>query len=113
MPIVRKPVSAPANAPYLPPDMTQEEAWAIKAVSMGNANEAEQGMFWRFLLFKLSNIGDVSYRPDSARDTDFAEGKRFVGLILAKTAMKTPEEITKLPRFAAGGAEDDGEMKNM
>lgn len=36
-----------------------------------------------FIMFDLCGIRDLSYRPggeEGRRDTDFAEGKRFVGL---------------------------------
>jgi len=42
---------------------------------------------WRgmsFIVNQICGTYDLSYRPDSDRDTAFAEGKRMVGLQLVK-----------------------------
>jgi hypothetical protein len=102
------PVRVPANAPYLPPSVTQEQAWAIKALMEGRASEAEQGVALRFILHVLCEVDAMTYRPDE-RDHVFADGKRFVGHQIARICRMGPDVITKLPRlaFSPAGLEDD------
>ena len=41
----------------------------------------------RFIMWELCGLRDLSFRPggeEGKRETDFAEGKRFVGLQIAK-----------------------------
>jgi len=96
----------PAKNPWHPPEYDEETVYAIRAVAEGIANDGQQKLFWRYLMYvtKASEeFADLSYRPDSEggrRDTDFAEGKRFVGLMLRKLLRaevnpKTEEAPTK------------------
>ena len=110
MAAVRK--APPIGSPYREPEMTAEEAWAIKAVGSGAANAAQQGMFLKFLVAKLAEYYLPAYR-DSDRDTNFALGKQFVGYVIFKTLNMTPHEIDKLPRTPPGSSSgDDGAMKD-
>lgn len=46
-----------------------------------------------WILFDLCRLGDLSFRADSIRTTDFAEGKRFVALQIAKMVkMRTAKQ---------------------
>ena len=102
------PVEIPANAPYLPPIIAQEQAWAIKSLFAGTASPAEQGMALRFVLHRLCEVDKMTYRPD-VRDHAFADGKRFVGSELLKINRMDPEAIAKLTKLSVspGGIEDD------
>lgn len=102
------PVEIPANAPYLPPVVTQEEAWAIKAFLEGKAGPAEQGMVMRFILGRLSDVGSLPIYPND-RDQNIALGRRYPGHHLLRIGQMTPEQITKLPKLAgvAGGEDDE------
>lgn len=83
------PAWLPKKDPWLPPDLTDDVIWAIRAFSKGNAGEGQQRMVWNYLMY-LTGTGDqyndLSFRPgvEGMRATDFAEGKRFVGLQLRK-----------------------------
>ena len=103
----------PIGAPYREPDMTQEVAWAFKALGAGKASEAEQGLVLRFIVATVCEFYDNPYR-DNDRDTNFALGKKFVGEIIFKAVNMPTEQIAKLPRFASGSSDgDDGAMKDM
>jgi hypothetical protein len=55
---------------------------SLQALEAGNANERQQKEVLRWLIHDACKTYDLSYRPGESgrRDTDFAEGKRFVGL---------------------------------
>lgn len=80
----------PKPQPWLPPDHDDEVVNAIRAIEHGNANSAQQQTFWRYLMYVTAateEFADLSFRPDDKggrRATDFAEGKRFVGLMIRK-----------------------------
>ena len=57
---------------------------SLRALFNGTATEHQQKKAVEYILFELCGIRDLSYRPDSERDTAFAEGKRFVGLQMVK-----------------------------
>jgi len=59
-------------------------AVAIQAVAAGEATEDQQKLAITTIVEKICDTYDLSYSPDSERDTAFAEGKRFVGLQIAK-----------------------------
>lgn len=59
---------------------------ALHACWNGTA-DAQQQRRALFALHKIAGTGDMSYRPDDrggARDSAFAEGKRYVGLQMQK-----------------------------
>ena len=74
------------DAAWLPWDWNQDVAGAaaIQAVAEGRADEAQQQRAITTIVEKLCQTYDLSYSPDSERDSAFAEGKRFVGLQIAK-----------------------------
>lgn len=81
--------------PYLAPDFDVRDAYAIKALFSGTADADQQTRAVRWILSCASNMDDLSYRPgpDGARDTAFAEGKRFVGIQLYKLAHLSSEYL--------------------
>jgi len=72
------------HAPYLPADYTPGHVLAMQRLSVGEANEEEQKMALQWIIEKAAGTYDVSYRPDSERDSVFAEGRRFTGLQIVK-----------------------------
>ena len=82
----------PQAEPHFPPwgAGDPEIVMAIRAFKDGVANAAQQQLAWKYLMFVTGaseEFADMSYRPDERggrRATDFAEGKRFVGLQLRK-----------------------------
>lgn len=79
----------PKKEPHDPPDYDEDVVYAVRAVSLGSANEGQQKLFWTWLMYvtKASEeFQDMSYRPGETgvRAMDFAEGKRFVGMQVRK-----------------------------
>ena len=74
----------PKSAPWLPPEYELADTAAIQALSRGEANSQQQIRALKWIVFELSRTYDLSFRSESQRDTDFAEGKRFVGLQIVK-----------------------------
>ena len=56
--------------------------YAIQQVALGNADEEQQIAAMRFIIDKICGTYEVSYDAESQRNTDHAEGKRWVGLQL-------------------------------
>lgn len=68
----------------MPSTWSSADAFAIKALAKGTANESQQKRAVDFIINRLCGTFDLSFRPDAPRVTDFAEGKRHVGLQLVK-----------------------------
>lgn len=112
MPVRKTPVILPANSPVLPARVTQEQCWALKGLQGGDADGGQQTLALNWILYELTRIQDISYRPDSERDTAFAEGKRYCGIEIIRLLKMTPEQIAKLPRFGAATQEDDDSIRD-
>jgi hypothetical protein len=55
---------------------------AIKAIARGDASEDQQRRAMKVIIEQIASTYDMSFHPDNARATDFAEGKRHVGRVL-------------------------------
>ena len=86
----------PSKDPWVPPEMSKAEAYAIKAFAQGKANEGQQETVWQFLM-RVTGIQDLEFRPDERAST-FASGKRFVGLMLAKPLGLNAKTIDQLDK---------------
>lgn len=85
---IRTPIKGPSINPWAPYAFRKVEVMALKALHAGNASEGQQQLAFQLLL-ALSGAGDLEFRPggeDGRRASDFASGKRFVGLQLIKAA---------------------------
>ena len=71
-------------APYEPLQPPKHIVASIQAVATGTANDSQQKKAMEYIVFQLCDLHGLSYRPNSQRDTDFAEGKKFVGLQISK-----------------------------
>jgi hypothetical protein len=71
---------------WMPWDWSQDIAGAsaIQAVAEGRADEEQQKRALKAIVEGVCQTYELSYSPDSERDSAFAEGKRFVGLQIAK-----------------------------
>lgn len=112
MPVRKTPVTLPANSPVLPSVVTQEQAWALKGLQGGDADGGQQSLALNWILYEVARIQDISYRPESDRDTAFAEGKRYCGIQIIRLLKMTPAQIALLPRFGAATQEDDGSIQD-
>lgn len=66
--------------PHFPSSFEKPDVYALKALAAGVASEAQQKRALDWILTKACGVADTTHFPDSQRDTDFANGKRFVGL---------------------------------
>jgi len=75
----------PKKEPWLPPDYDDRVIYAMRALAEGKATEGQQRIIWRWLGY-VTGVEEMTFRPgqDGTRDTDFAEGKRYVGLQMRK-----------------------------
>ena len=84
------------NKAWAPAEFTLPEAYAIQALEAGIATEEQQRLAIQFIVNNLCGTYDQQYMTDSQRDTDFALGKRHVGLQLVRL-IKTNLSIYKSP----------------
>ena len=71
---------------------------AIKAVTAGTATPEQQQRAMQYIVVVLCATDDMSFRPggeDGRRDTDFAEGARFVGNQIKRLAQGPMSELMK------------------
>lgn len=78
------------------------DAIAVKAVASGTADEVQQRRAMEWILNGLCRIRDLSY-TESPRDTDFNEGRRFVGLEIAMYWQTSVETLKQLSTKRRGG----------
>ena len=94
----------PTAQPWLPPTHDEQVVHAIRAFAEGVASAGQQQMVWRYLMYVTGaseEFADLSFRPDEKggeRSTVFAEGKRFVGLMIRKLLRP---EFTPKPKLVA------------
>lgn len=109
----------PRRLPWASPWYDDDIVLAVRAVADGVANQGQQKLFWRYLMYVTGasdEFADLSFRPDDLggdRGTVFAEGKRFVGNEIRK--MLRPELTPKTEEEKAELAENksvQGRMKN-
>lgn len=91
-PRVPTPQMIAAAAPWLPPPYERQHVVAWQAIAAGKADEAQQKMALDWLI----KIGCMTYEmtyfpgPDGTRNSDFAQGRRSVGLQLVKLLHLNP-----------------------
>ena len=70
---------------------------ALKAFGRAEARPDQQGTAFNFIIENLAGTYDLSFRPDDkggSRETDFSEGRRFVGLQLRRVIAQPFETLT-------------------
>lgn len=80
------------SKPWYPTKYSVADVVAFQAIEKGEASPDQQKRVVEWLV-SLTGLNDLSYRPDSQRDTDFAEGKRFVGLQIRKMLILNPKAL--------------------
>lgn len=109
-----KKVPLPVVPPNRPGLLSTTIVYAIRALPEGKATPDQQSAFMEWLLYEATKYYDMSYRPggeDGKRDSDFAEGKRFVGWQIL-TAKNLPQEVVAemKKREDAGSSPEDNEF---
>jgi hypothetical protein len=69
-----------------PPAYEAKHISAIQAVACGEASPDQQKLAMEWIINDAAGTYQQSYRPteEGRRDTDFAEGRRFVGMQIVK-----------------------------
>lgn len=67
------------DAAWLPVAYEKADVAAMQALDRGDASPDAQKRALAFIVNNICRTYDLSFRPDSPRVTDFAEGKRYVG----------------------------------
>jgi hypothetical protein len=86
--------------PWDVPPADEYDIRAVKALAAGVASDGQQKRALDWIIRVAAGTYDLSFRPgvDGYRATEFAEGKRFVGLQLVRLVnMKMPERPTEKP----------------
>jgi hypothetical protein len=85
MSTARKKISGlPEAQPWKPAAWEQADAYALQALARGECPPHLQQRALKFVIERLAGTYDLTYHPESTRDSDFAQGKRFVGLQIVK-----------------------------
>jgi|GEM_PF-5117775 len=97
---VQEPLKKKKVNPWEPPNWDPADAYAIQACIEGKADPHQQTRAMQFIVDDLCATYDLSFRPDTKdapgdRATDFAEGKRWVGLQLVKLCKLNLAELGK------------------
>ena len=87
------------HASWKPAKWELADASAIQALARGDASKDQQQRVLQWVIERAAGTYDMSYRPQSSRDTDFAEGRRWVGLQIV-TLLKA--DLSKLRREENG-----------
>jgi len=83
------------SAAWSPAEYEIADLNAVRAVAAGEANSIQQQRAIRWLVENVCGTYQLSYRPESDRDTAFAEGRRFVGLQIVKAINLRTDLLTK------------------
>ena len=84
------------KAVWMPIPYEAKEVRLIQALHRGDATEHQQREALKFIIEVVAGTYDMSFRPESERDTCFAEGRRFVGATLVKFLSLLPDKIKPL-----------------
>lgn len=87
------------HAPYAPARLWSEVVYATKAIAAGEATKDQQALFFEWLIVDVCKKDDLPWFPggdDGARDTDFANGKRFVALQVLKARNMSGDKVAKM-----------------
>lgn len=92
----------PKSMPWESADHNPEVVYAVRALFENTALPHQQKLAWEWIMYVTAagpGFQDLSFRPgaDGQRATDFAEGKKFVGLQLLKMLhpAMTPKNIRR------------------
>lgn len=91
-PRVPTPAQIEAASPWLPPPYERAEVVAFQALAAGTADAAQQQRVLKWLLERACGAYEMTFYPgpDGARNSDFAQGRRFVGLQVVKLLHLNP-----------------------
>jgi hypothetical protein len=88
-----RPKSQP-DRPWRMPQIEDADIFALQAVAKGTANNAQQLRAYEYVVRTLCETDRMTFWPggeDGKRATDFAEGKRWVGVQLRRIEKMRPD----------------------
>lgn len=85
------------TSPVFPTPYELADVNAFQALKAGTADADQQRRALNWIL-QAAGTFDLSYRPGSQRDSDFAEGKRFVGLQVHKLLMLDAPRLARITK---------------
>lgn len=83
---------------WTPCPYSEKEVRQIQALARGDATADQQRDALKFIVEVVAGTYDMSFRPESERDTCFAEGRRYCGLTLVKLLKIIPSRLVKQPK---------------
>jgi hypothetical protein len=89
-----RPKSRP-DRPWQIPRIDDADIFALQAVANGTASSAQQQRAFEYVVRSLCETDRMTFWPgaeDGKRATDFAEGKRWVGLQLRRIEKMRPDD---------------------
>jgi len=89
-----------SSAPWMPVKYVKADVAALQAMRRGEANADQQVRALEYILETICDRNGMSFRPgpDGARETDFAEGRRFVGNQIVKLVNLPLSKIKDEPK---------------
>lgn len=96
----KRPPQTPAidrekHRPWHPYKWEDADAGALQALVRGDAQPHQQQRAIKLIVEGLCDTYGMSYYPFSTRDSDFAEGKRFVGNQIIKLIKLNLAKLSK------------------
>lgn len=91
-------LAADENAPWKPPQWTEEAIGAVQALHRGDAQPHQQKLALDFIVRVLSDNGGLGWHPTSPHEASFAAGRRYPGVEIAKAIKINLSIFTKQPR---------------
>ena len=88
-----RPKSQP-DRPWQMPQIEDADIFALQAVAKGTANNTQQQRAYEYVVRTLCETDRMTFWPggeDGKRATDFAEGKRWVGVQLRRIEKMRPD----------------------
>jgi hypothetical protein len=89
-----RPKGSQPSTPLQLPAIDNADIFALQAVAKGKANEGQQQRAWNYITRALCGTDVMSFWPggdDGRRASDFAEGKRWVGIQLRRIERLRPD----------------------
>jgi hypothetical protein len=86
--------------PWQSPRLDDAVIFALQAVAKGIANDEQQRRAYEYVVRVLCETDRMTFWPggdDGRRATDFAEGKRWVGLQLRRIEKLRPDHRDEMP----------------
>jgi len=82
------------DRPWQMPQIEDADIFALQAMATGTANAGQQQRAYEYVVRALCETDRMSFWPggeDGKRATDFAEGKRWVGVQLRRIEKMRPD----------------------